>query len=192
MSRATLLILTVCLIGPATAVASGSSATTGVEVTVVNNVAKSQVCTDETSTLTVFITTGDQQNLAPGETSTPFQAPNLFNQYQFGLQENSWFWIPKADPNHQDPDNAGMQVIISDPATCALNTAASLAGPNTPDARKVIQVEGKSTGPGQCTVTVSRLSPPGLYPTKDCCAPPIFTPNCQTMGIKRGQNATKP
>lgn len=168
-----------------------SEQTTGLQVTIVNMVTPSQVCTQETNTLTVFKTATEQIQLKYKEMSDPFASPVLFGQYEFGVQENSWFWIPKADPGHQDPDNAGMQVILSD--TCEVSTAASLL-PGGPDTRQVITVTGKQTAPGQCQVTVTRKSPPGLYPTKDCCAPdlPQFKVNCKTLGIQRGETASKP
>lgn len=172
--------------------AEADAASSGVEVILINQVTPSQVCTTESHTLTLFLSAGSQENLAYQDTYGPFQAPELWGKFQFGLQENSWFWIPTADPSHQDPDNAGMQVVIDDASTCTLSTATSLAGPDTPDARQVIEVTGQSTGVGQCTITVTRKTPPSLYPTKDCCAPPQFSPSCASLGIQRGQNATEP
>ena len=57
----------------------------GVEVTVVNQVAKSQVCIAESNTLTVFTTASNQQNLAPNESSKAFQAPYLFGSNNLGF-----------------------------------------------------------------------------------------------------------
>lgn len=164
----------------------GGYAIANLTVQVINNVPNSQSCIYEANSISLFYPPNNQQKPMATGSSATINVPRTSGEYNFGIQDNGWYW--RANPSSgQNPDNAGMQVIVSVSNNCSVTTAQSWAGSGTPDARKILTVSGKpGIAPINCVVTINKQSG-GMCVTKSCCGPGSGPGSCIALGINPGE-----
>jgi len=166
-----------------------SDAAATLDVTVTANVDALPKCVNEDHPVTVFYTADDKKDLSPNETSThPITQDG--SGLHFGIQVNDWYWRSNPNPStKQWADNAGMEVIIKDAATCDFELKPSWGNPNAPDARDVLDLT-KTSVSGGCSFTVTRKADPSLHITKDCVGPCIPNPTKYQLPWQPGCDCT--
>lgn len=166
----------------------GEYAIADITLQVVNNAPNNKSCIYEADSISLFYPPGNQQKPMPAGSSATITVPKTFGQHNFGVQDNGWYW--RQDPSSgQNPDNAGMQVIVSVSNNCSVTTAQSWAGAGTPDARKILSVSGKpGVAPINCIITISKQSG-GMCVTKNCCGPGTGSGSCIALGINPGETS---
>lgn len=151
-----------------------SDAAVTLDVTVTSNVEPLLACKDEVSMNTpIKLFFGlYQKDIHPNESFThPITQDG--SGLHFGIQVNDWYWRSDPNPNtNQWADNAGMEVIIEDAATCDYKLMKSWHDTNAPDASDVLQLTSTPVS-GGCSFTVKRKANPSLHITKDCVGPCI-------------------
>jgi len=143
------------------------------EITVTANFERHPSCIYEAYPLSVFYPDNTKDDASAFVTTTRTIVGNDIVGMQFGVQTNDWFWRENPNPfTSQWADNAGMQVIIDDAATCAFTLAASWHDDRAPDAREVLSLSSTRTSSG-CSFVVTKKSEPSLLVTKNCSGPCI-------------------
>lgn len=149
-----------------------------VTVTIVNKITAAGSCSGGKVTLTIFI--GSEQILVtPGADYTTVSkdwgtAPGL------GVQVNGWWWArgkdgqartdyigPKQGDKHQNPDNSGAQLMVSE--DCKLRDRTRAWFGDGVETYVIANIDVGMVG-GKCTMTVSDNEYTGAT-TPGCCSP---------------------
>jgi len=157
-----------------------TAASTSFTVKVVSHVCPNRHCILEHKAIRLFIPRSgysySQHNLGcrGGRNTLTFRYDPRIHSVGFGVQENAWYWRgPRANAHLQNPDNAGMQVILA--PGCRMRTSASVHDHgDPPDARRLLNVQAHNAG-GVCVVDLYRKRNPSLCVSgsgrKKCCGP---------------------
>lgn len=170
-------------------------------VKVVSHVCPNPHCELERESIRLFIPRHagqySQHNLGceVGQNSYSFGYDPHVAVVGFGVQENAWYWRgPAATRYHQNPDNAGMQVIMKSGCSFELKSSVHDRG-DPPDARRLLDVKANLQG-GLCVVTLRRKPNPSLCVSgrgaKTCCGPCKYQPQLRLgqLGASLGFNST--
>eukprot|EP00984_Skeletonema_dohrnii_P015306 scaffold6583_cov108-Skeletonema_dohrnii-CCMP3373.AAC.4 len=162
------------------------------DVTVTADVEALQTCVNEDHPVTVFYSAHDYVNLSSSQNTTHSITQTVAGLH-FGIQVNDWYWRSNANPyTGQWSDNAGMEVIIKDPSTCAFELTPSWGDSGAPDAREVLGLTSSMSASGGCSFTVTRKANSSLHITKDCVGPCIEADEKGVACIAGGSTASCP